>query len=163
MKYEWPLREAIPHKCVFFNIVSVTRRFRSDVGYWLDSWLMPNEDFTDVTLVIDYAYWFTWGVGADNGGGYGGGQFGYLLEIWLMWLWWVRILMTRMIMMKSYLAIESYLAIKKLSSHKSYLAIKVILVQWGKYNHNFWYPLKILTFSFLAPPWVAPTPYMCIV
>ena len=33
--------------------------------------MIPKEDFSDVTLVIDYAYWFTWGGGGDNGGGKG--------------------------------------------------------------------------------------------
>ena len=38
--------------------------------------MIPKEDFTDVTLVINYAYWFTWGGGGDNLGWYGGGQGG---------------------------------------------------------------------------------------
>ena len=35
--------------------------------------MIPKEVFTDVTLVIDYAYWFTLGGGGgDIGVGYGG-------------------------------------------------------------------------------------------
>ena len=41
---------------------------------WLWWVIIPEEDFTDVTLIIDYAYWFTCGGGGDNGGGYGGGR-----------------------------------------------------------------------------------------
>ena len=43
--------------------------------------MTPKEDFTDVTLVMYYAYRFTWGGGGDNGGGQSSGQYGIDKEL----------------------------------------------------------------------------------
>ena len=59
---------ALMKNCIF----SVTRRSRSDESHWvtylLTYWVM-----------VSRQYW------CDSG------EWGYLLETWLMWLWWVRI------------------------------------------------------------------------
>ena len=56
MKYEWPLREAIPHKCVFLTLLASQDALEVMLVTDLTHDCEPKEDFTDVTLVIDYAY-----------------------------------------------------------------------------------------------------------
>jgi len=63
-------------------LVSVTRRSRSDVVHLLPDWLMVSNDLTDVTLVSDDTErGLDW---CDSG------EWRWLLETWLMWLWLLR-------------------------------------------------------------------------
>ena len=71
-------RKKFPNNTVLF---SITRRSRSDVSDWLTEWSLA--DFTDVTLVSEDAFYrIDW---------YDSGEWGYLLETWLMLAWWVMI------------------------------------------------------------------------